>query len=456
MNAARRRNERQPTTVDIQVDLIVCAFREKGIEIGVAYTPEGGLDFLYQIGVILVRDAYLGRVSELLGGGETLDGLVDGVTLFSLAKSRARDAIDALERIDAVLGVGVATPNHMLSICPVSPCPAAEPEEVPGAGRPDPGACDPGGRGVHIYVPDTGLLPDADDHPWLAGVTGEPDPLANVGGNSVINEYGGHGTFIAGVARCMAPDCAVHVVSDFSTAGALSEAKVVKRLDQALGLAPDIISLSAGTTTRKNLPLLSFGAFWNRYRQYKGTVLVAAAGNNDTRRPFWPAAFPDVVGVGALGANWRSRALFSDFGPWVDVYAPGEDLVNAFATGTYICREPPNTGQERDFNGMARWSGTSFSTPLVAGLIAARVARTGENARLAADALLALARAEPLPGVGPVLWPCQSGGSSCDHPGCGCGECHGRPGCGRPGCCGGPGRDGRAGCGCSRHRGGRC
>jgi subtilisin family serine protease len=277
---------------------------------------------------------------------------------------------------------------------------------------------------VSVYVPDTGLLAGAAArHAWLAGVTGQQDelPPPDSSGVVMIPEYTGHGTFVAGVARCMAPGATVHVTSDFTLAGALSEYELVVRLNTALGLGVNIISLSAGGTTRHNLPLLSFESFWRRYRFCKGTLLVAAAGNNSTRRPFWPAAFPDVVAVGALAANWRGLAYFSDHGSWVDVYAPGEDLVNAYAVGTYRYREPPRIGTERRFGGMARWSGTSFATPLVAGLIAARISRTGENARTAADALLDAARRRPIPGVGPVLLPCDTGDRDRGPALCGCG-----------------------------------
>jgi hypothetical protein len=430
---------REPDKLDVQTELIVSACRAKGIDVGVARLRDGGLDFLYQRGVILVRNAYLTRVAEIVGAGEDgeqrqaeaerdggHDHSVEGITLYSLAGARISDTLEALQAIDRELGPGIAAPNHLFSITPVLPCPATEPRSVPSDMLPDPGVCDAAGVGVSVYVPDTGLLEDAAVHPWLAGVTGQPDelPPPDASGVVMIGEYTGHGTFVAGVARCMAPASTVFVTSDFTTAGVLSEFEIVVRLNRALGLGVDIISLSAGGTTRHNLPPLGFEGLWSRYRSYKGVLLVAAAGNNSTRRPFWPAAFPQVVGVGALAANRRARAYFSDFGPWVDVYAPGEDLVNAYAVGTYRYREPPRIGQEREFHGMARWSGTSFATPLVAGLIAARMTRTGEKARQAADALLAAARAQQVPGLGPVLLPCDRGDRETARCGCcGCQAC---------------------------------
>ena len=429
MTSSETAGEQSLTKLEIQLDLIGSAF---GKNFGAQFFDDRSLDYLYVRGRILVRDAYLAEVARLLEeedrpeerGQEFVPvvGLLPGVSVVSVGN---RDVPRLLDLIDARLGVGVATPDHILSVTPVWACPATEPDGVPFGSRPDPGECAGSGAGAFIYVADTGLLEGAASaHSWLAGVTGAEDPLLDQGGVTKIPDYAGHGTFVAGVARCMAPAVTVEVARDFDQAGAISEHMIVLRLHEALNKAPDVINLSAGGSTRKNLPLLGFEAFWETYRHRKGTVLVASAGNNSSRRPFWPAAFPQVVGVGALAANGRSRAYFSDYGPWVDVYAPGEDLVNAFAHGIYHYREPPNTGSHH-FHGMAKWSGTSFSAPLVAGLIAARITRTGENGRQAAGSLLAQARAQHVPGVGPVLWPCDTGDCG-DRMACPC--CGGRHG----------------------------
>ncbi|MEV4262830.1 S8 family serine peptidase [Kribbella sp. NPDC049584] len=400
-----------------QIELILAAFQRE-----VEVYPEDwekrpeGVDYLYRTGVVLVRDEDLTRVIELFQGGRPAEGGIGGVTRLLLPEKVPGDAPEDrsvtqrfLKYADLRLGRGVVTPEHLFYVTPsVSPCPATEPEEVPPGIPPDPvlptpflsaGAAD--GRGVKVVVLDVGWS-DAPAAYWLNGVTGDPENAFD--GSGRIRPYAGHGTFIAGVMRAIARNVEIVVKSYFTSAGAMWEFDLAAALDEVLDLAPDIISLSAGTRTRFDLPALGLDVFIKtRLNRVNGLTLVAAAGNESSRDYFWPAAFPETVGVGALAENGRDRALFSNFGGWVDVYAPGENLVNAFLTGDYECTEPPNAGQLRSFAGMARWSGTSFATPLVAGLIAGRMSLTGENAKQAADALLAFALTQPEPGVGPVL-----------------------------------------------------
>jgi subtilisin family serine protease len=130
------------------------------------------------------------------------------------------------------------------------------------------------------------------------------------------------------------------------------------------------------------------------------SVLVAASGNRSTDRQFYPGAFdtdpaadPDrdaVIGVGALDViedgddpqdgMWVSPsrtgvlADFSNYGTWVDAWAPGVGLPVRHIIGLrFLLKDPlPMAGR-----GLV--DGTSFATPYVAALIAEEIARSGDS-----------------------------------------------------------------------------
>jgi hypothetical protein len=423
-----------------------------GITITVVPDREGGIDYMYVEHEILVSDEHVERVLYILGDERPrrdveraeparIQHVIGDIFLITLLGTRFPLVSEALREIDRLISEDAATPNHVLTVAGGvgSPCPATEPEEVYYETEPFPSAChDGGGIGVRIYMTDTGLLEAVTaspawrhDHPWLAhGVSGDPDPGD---GQDPIPAYTGHGTFSAGVARCLAPEAQIFVNNEFRVAGSTFEADLVRRLARALRGGVDIFHLGIAAHSRHDRPLRALGEWLRLVRQYEGVVCVASAGNSGMSRPTWPGSFPDVVCVGALGSDWHGRASFSNFGGWVDVYAPGRDLINGYASGTYECCEYPyggpngqNPPQTRQFYGMCKWSGTSFSAPLVAGLIAARMSRTGENGRQAAAALLAEAREHAIPGIGPILLPrC---GSQPERP-MRCGGCGGCGGC---------------------------
>ena len=302
-------------------------------------------------------------------------------------------------------GAPLAAPVHVVHTAKL--CAATEPE-VPGAPEPapypPPGA--PGdGQGILLGISDTGLWeqPSPDLHPWLVGVDGvadQPSPTV-AGGRLSIPYEGGHGTMVAGVARCMAPGAGVYVGNHFPYSGGTLEYMLARDLETLItDRSPAVINLSAGGYTRGDAPPRSFIEF---HRRNPDVTLVAAAGNDSTDRPFWPAAFDWAVAVGALGADLQNLAWFSNYGDWVDVYALGDGVVNAFATGVYTYHLSPKRPATQVFDGMARWSGTSFSAPLVAGLIVAEMARNGSSA---ADAWpRVLGTAANTGGFGPVLLP---------------------------------------------------
>jgi len=93
-----------------------------------------------------------------------------------------------------------------------------------------------------------------------------------------------------------------------------------------------------------------------RYAQNLGTLVIAAAGNEGVEDPVYPANYPGVLSVAATNPSDR-LAIFtsgsSNYGNWVDVSAPGDDIYSTYGNLYYTS-----------------WDGTSFSSPLTASAVA--------------------------------------------------------------------------------------
>jgi subtilisin family serine protease len=401
------------------------SFARKGVNIAAAYTPAGEIDYIYVVDRLLTRSENVDRLQvpmpELrLAADEeqpATRGLVrlstdqvtiDGSDPGALTVPELLDEIDqrfpdltvpADEEQEPLM-----TPVHVVYITKITPF--GEPELPGGATGPWPPQASPGAGGVKIGISDTGLQPNLTVHSWMTNVTGDPEPLGALlppppQGLRRIPPYAGHGTFTAGVAKCTAPDVEVYVNNHFTESEGEAEDIILDKLDQLITTQnPDVVCLPAGLYTRNNSPSLPFNQL---HQMHPDLTLVASAGNDSKNRKFYPAAYPWAIGVGALATGQQSLASFSNFGPWVDVYALGQNMINAYAFGKYFYQVPSHVPSTEIFNGIARWSGTSFSAPLVAGLIAREMAQSGSTAAVAAQTVLN--NATMLSGVGPAVFP---------------------------------------------------
>ncbi len=99
------------------------------------------------------------------------------------------------------------------------------------------------------------------------------------------------------------------------------------------------------------------------YAYNKGVLIVAAAGNNGNTTMIYPAAYTHVIAVASTGAT-NALSGFSDYGSWITLCAPGENILSTITnhTGTAGCVNGNNV------NYYDCLSGTSMATPMVAGL----------------------------------------------------------------------------------------
>ncbi|MFC7373182.1 S8 family peptidase [Fictibacillus iocasae] len=226
-----------------------------------------------------------------------------------------------------------------------------------------------GSSTTKVAILDTGV---DYNHPDLAGkVIKGYDYIDNDWDPMDLND---HGTHCAGITAAatnnsrgiagMAPNVSIYAVRVLDANGSGSLSGIANGIYHAADNGAKVISLSlggpSGSTSLQNAV---------NYAVSKGAVVVAAAGNESTSAPSYPAYYSNTIAVAATDSADR-LASFSNYGSWVDVAAPGVDILSTVPGGSY-----------------AYMSGTSMATPLVAGVagLLASQGRTASNIRAAIE-----------------------------------------------------------------------
>ncbi len=196
--------------------------------------------------------------------------------------------------------------------------------------------------------------------------------------DSNITDGNGHGTMCAGIAGAVANNgigmagaswnCKIMPVRIANESWYWSYAKKAAGIKYAADNGADIVSMSFGSPPNSNIMRDAVNYAYN-----KGVFLCAAAGNSNISQKFYPAAYDNVTAVAATNQNDRrctpddwGEGYGSNYGDWVDIAAPGHLIYTTMPTYHVIYNDPPDPLQK---NYSISW-GTSFASPLVAGVAA--------------------------------------------------------------------------------------
>ena len=223
-------------------------------------------------------------------------------------------------------------------------------------GMPDAWPTTTGSSDVVVAILDTGYEQSHED---LEAVPIVHQYNSRSGGTGITDGYG-HGTHVAGTIAAstdnglgvasMAPGVTLMPVKVLDADGQGYWSDFLEGVDWAVDHHADVINMSLGSGLSSQQIAAWQPTFTKAWQA--GTMVIAAAGNNNNSTSFYPASFSHVVSVSAT-TNSDTKASFSNFGPAVDLSAPGVSVASTFKDNAYW--------------GM---SGTSMATPHVAGLAA--------------------------------------------------------------------------------------
>ncbi|MCP3822475.1 type VII secretion-associated serine protease mycosin [Streptomyces sp. A3M-1-3] len=202
------------------------------------------------------------------------------------------------------------------------------------------------GKGVTVAVIDSGVEAT---NPDLRGQVLQGMDQAEGQPGDERTDYSGHGTGMAGLiagtgqrgggdgAFGLAPGVKILPIR-VRKVGAVNGAQSAEELNTAIRYAADngakVINISMGGPGASQS--LTDAA---KYALEKGSLIFAAVGNDGetTNEVIYPSATPGVVGVGAIGKDLRKTEV-SQYGPQVDISAPGEEMVHACKSETGLCK----------------------------------------------------------------------------------------------------------------------
>jgi thermitase len=205
------------------------------------------------------------------------------------------------------------------------------------------------GSGAQVAIVDSGVN---SMHPDIGRIIAQRD---FVEGDAVADDDNGHGTHVTGIAGALTDNgkgvaggcfkCGLLIAKVMGARAFTTDSRIVKGISWSVNQGADVMNLSLGGPGDSSVLRMAV----NRAHG-QGVVLVAAAGNEGMNEPRYPAAYPNVIAVGATTTDGK-LAGFSTRGDWVDLVAPGTDILSTSKSGSYD-----------------RQSGTSMSTPFVSGL----------------------------------------------------------------------------------------
>jgi len=194
-------------------------------------------------------------------------------------------------------------------------------------------------------------------------VNDDNDPMDDKGHGThcagIIAAEGNNGFDIAGVSW----NAKIMAVKFLDAGGSGLYDEAAQAINYATNNGADVISNSWGGGEPKT-PFLKEAI---DYAHSQGVVQVAAAGNGNTSSPHWPAYYDHMISVAATDSN-DDKATFSNYGDWVDLAAPGVDILSLRAS-EYFNRRYSHPYRDPDAT-MCIMSGTSMACPHVSGACA--------------------------------------------------------------------------------------